>query len=188
MASSGSGSSTGWRMNGSRLGPADPAVERDQLLERAALLEIRVVEAADHDVGHVREPVRAEQVARRVRGERRQRVLALDRSVGEVVSAVGPERDRAALRGADEEPADVRVRAECRDQPRVALVDLLEREPARLLHQRDQPEVARAEHDDFPIRHVLLRALALLLVRLARSPRRRRARPSHAARRRRRSP
>ena len=42
-----------------RLGPSQPAVERDQLLERAALFEIRVVEAADHDVGHVGEPVRS---------------------------------------------------------------------------------------------------------------------------------
>ena len=46
----------------------------------------------------------------------------------------------------------------------MALVDLLEREPARLLHQRDQPEVSRAEHDDLPVRDVVLRALALLLV------------------------
>jgi hypothetical protein len=44
----------------SRLRPSHPAVERDQLLEGAALFEIRVVEAADHDVGHVRESVGAE--------------------------------------------------------------------------------------------------------------------------------
>jgi hypothetical protein len=37
-------------------------VERDQLLERAALVERRVVEAADRDVGHVREAVAAPQV------------------------------------------------------------------------------------------------------------------------------
>ena len=54
-----------------RLRPAEPAVEGDQLLEGAALLESRVVEAADHDVGDVREAVRAQQVPRRVRRERR---------------------------------------------------------------------------------------------------------------------
>ena len=147
-----------------RLRPSDPAVERDQLLEGTAFLEIGVVEAADHDVGHVSEPVGAQQVPRRVRRERRQRILALDGSLGEVVGAGGAEYDRTALRRADEEPADVRVRAERRDQPRVALVDLLEREPARLLHQRDEAEVSRAEHDDVPVRDVVLRALALLLV------------------------
>ena len=51
----------------SRLEPADAAVERDQLLEGAALVEIRVVEAPDHDVGDVREAVRPEQMLRRVR-------------------------------------------------------------------------------------------------------------------------
>ena len=34
-----------------RLRPSEPAVERDQLLERAALLELGVVEAVDQDVG-----------------------------------------------------------------------------------------------------------------------------------------
>ena len=58
----------------------------------------------------------------------------------------------------------MRVGAELRDQPRVALVDLLEREPARLLHQRDEAEVPRAEHDDLPVRDVVLRTLPLLLV------------------------
>ena len=48
-----------------RLGPAQSAVERDQLLERAALLELGVVEAVDHDVGDVLEAVGAQQVRRR---------------------------------------------------------------------------------------------------------------------------
>ena len=38
---------------------AHAAVERDQLLEGAALFELRVVEAVDEDVGGVREPVGA---------------------------------------------------------------------------------------------------------------------------------
>ena len=45
-----------------RLWPSETSVERDQLLERASLLELRVIEAADHDVCHVLEPVRAEQM------------------------------------------------------------------------------------------------------------------------------
>ena len=81
---------------------AEAAVERDQLLERAALVEQRVVEAADHDVGHVREAVGAPQVLGRVRREARERVLALDAAVGEVVRAARAERDRPVLLGADE--------------------------------------------------------------------------------------
>ena len=50
-----------------RLRPAEAAVEGDQLLEGAALVELGVVEAADHDVGDVREAVGAQQVARRGR-------------------------------------------------------------------------------------------------------------------------
>ena len=72
---------------GPRLVAAEAAVEGDQLLERAALVEVGVVEAADHDVGDVREAVGAQQVARRVRRERSERVLALDPAVGKVVGA-----------------------------------------------------------------------------------------------------
>ena len=44
------------------LSAADPPVERDQLLEGASLVELGVVEAADHDVGDVFEAVGAQQV------------------------------------------------------------------------------------------------------------------------------
>ena len=47
-----------------------------------------------------------------------ERVLALDAAVGEVVGAVGAERDRAVLGGADEQPADVGVRAQRGDAAR----------------------------------------------------------------------
>ena len=92
-----------------RLEPSDAAVERDQLLERAALLEIGVVEAPDHDVADMLEAVGPEQVLRRVRREQRERIRALDAALREVVGAVGAERDRAVLRGAQEQPADVGV-------------------------------------------------------------------------------
>ena len=62
----------------------------------------------------------------------------------------------------DEQPADVRMRAQRRDELGVAVVDLLEGEPAVELHEIDEPEVAGAEHDDVAIGDVVLRALLLL--------------------------
>ena len=116
----------------------------------------------------------------------RERVLALDAAVGEVVRAVGAERDRRRARTsgrAASRRAGARAARGC--SSRVALVDLLERQPAALLHQVDEAEVARAEHDDVAVGDVVLRPLLLLAPgRLAR----RRGRPSRSARRRRRSP
>ena len=77
-----------------RLRPAEAAVERDQFLERAALVEHWVVEAADHDVGDVREPVRAEQVLWRGRREAGERVLSFDSPSGEVMRSGRAEHDR----------------------------------------------------------------------------------------------
>ena len=45
-----------------RLEAAEPAVEADQLLEGAALFELGVVEAPDHDVSDMLEAVGAQQV------------------------------------------------------------------------------------------------------------------------------
>ena len=88
-----------------RLRAAEPAVEADQLLERAALVERRVVEAADHDVGDVREAVGAQQVLRRALGENGgERILALDAALVELVGAVAgrarPRRARPSARAA----------------------------------------------------------------------------------------
>ena len=80
-----------------RLEAAEAAVEGDQLLERAALVELGVVEAADHDVGDVLEAVGAQQVSRRGGRERSERVLALDPAVGEVVGTARAERDGPVL-------------------------------------------------------------------------------------------
>ena len=82
---------------GAGLQAADASVEADQLLERAALVELGVVEAADHDVADVLEAVGAQEVPGRGGRERRQRVLTLDAPVGEVVGAAGAERDRPVL-------------------------------------------------------------------------------------------
>ena len=50
---------------------------------------------------------------------------------------------------------------------RVPLVDLLDREPAALFHEVDEPEVAGAEHDDVAVGDVVLGPLLLLPGRLA---------------------
>ena len=61
-------------------------------------------------------------------------------------------------------------------RPRMALVDLLERQPPLLLHQVDEPEVARAEHDHVAGRR--RRSSTRFVGVLRRSPRRPRGRPS----------
>src|SRR5829696_7733299 len=43
-----------------RLKAAQPTVERDQLLEGTGVVELGVVEAADHDVGDMGKAIRAE--------------------------------------------------------------------------------------------------------------------------------
>ena len=179
----GTSSCAGWRMNGRVCSAAEAAVEADQLLERAALVELGVVEAAHHDVADVLEAVGAQEVLGRGGRERGERVLALDAAVREVVGAAGAEGDRPVLGRVNQQPADVRVLAERGQEPRVPLLDLLERQAAGLLHQVDEPEVAGAEHDDVAVarRHSSAASPA------SRSPRRRRARPSSSARRRRRS-
>jgi len=48
------------------------------------------------------------------------------------------------------------VLAERGDQLRVALLDLLQGQPARLVHQVDETEVPRAEDDRVLLAHVLL--------------------------------
>jgi hypothetical protein len=95
-----------------RLRATEPAVEGDQLLERAALVQRRVVEAAHHDVGDVREAVGAPQVPRGRGRERRERIVALDAIVVEPAGAVAAEHHRAVLGRAHHDPADVRVLAQ----------------------------------------------------------------------------
>jgi hypothetical protein len=73
---------------------------------------------------------------------------------------LAPSATGAVLGGADEQPADVRVLAEGGQQLRVPLVDLLERQPAALLHEVDEPEVAGAEHDDVAVETSFLAASA----------------------------
>ena len=74
-----------------------------------SFFELGVVEAADHDVGDVLEAVGAKQVPGRGRREGSERIVAFDPPLVEVMLAPGADRDGAALRRADEDPADVRV-------------------------------------------------------------------------------
>ena len=147
---------------------AHAAVEGDQLLEGAALLGHRVVEAVDHEVGDVREPVRATQVPRCVGREAGQRVLAGDGTVGEPLRAAGADRHRPVVRRARHHESDVRVLGQRRYEPGVLGTDLLEREPVWALPQVDEPEVARPQND-----HLVLRDLRIVGVvsRCDRSPR-----------------
>ena len=77
----------GMEDEGSRLRSPEPAVEADQLLEGTALLQVGVVEATDHHVGHVLEAVGPPQVLGGGRRERRERIPTLDPALVEVVDA-----------------------------------------------------------------------------------------------------
>ena len=105
------GSAAGWRMNARVCGPPSPPWNEISSSNAQPSSSVGVVEAADHDVGDVREAVGAQQVPRRARREVRERVLALDAAVVEVARAVAPSASGAVLVGADEQPADVRMLA-----------------------------------------------------------------------------
>jgi hypothetical protein len=78
------------RCAGQGLRATEASLEWDQLLERAALFEIGVVKAVGRDVGDGLEFVRSPQVSRRAGGEELQRVLALDPTVDQVLTAADP--------------------------------------------------------------------------------------------------
>ena len=88
----------------------------------------------------------------------RERVVALDAAVGEVARAA---RRRARPAPSRRERTSRSRRGGARGAPGSARgwrsLDLLERQPARLVHQVDEPEVARAEHDDVLAGDVVLR-------------------------------
>ena len=129
-APSGTGSSSsqslGWRMNGSRLGPAQAAVRSDELLERRDLAHLRVVLAEQQQVGRVGHRVLALEAHDRVRAEERRRVLALDVVLVEVADAARPEDHGAALARPDHQQPDARVRRQRGDEVRVELLELLD--------------------------------------------------------------
>ena len=74
-------------------------------------------------------------------GEVREGILALYAAVGEIAGTMPSEDDRPVVLRADEEPADVGVLAQRGQELRMALLDLLEREPPLFFHQIDEAEV-----------------------------------------------
>ena len=181
-----SGTRQSRRVEDERLGlrAAEAAVERDQLLEGAALVEVGVVEGADHDVGDVREPVRAEQVPRRVRREVRERVLALDPSVVQEVRPLAPIASAPCSSERTSSQPTCGCAASAGTSRGWRCVDLLARHPARLVHQVDEPEVPRREHDDVLSGDVVLRPLFCLRAGSCRLAERRCRRRGRARRRR----
>src|SRR5215218_4783746 len=113
-----------------------------------------------------------------IRGRRREvrkRIVAFDTTLVEEQRAGCTEDDRAMLRRANEEPPDVRMVAQRRDEIWMALVQFLEREPAPFLHEVDQAQVAGPEHDRVSPGDIVLRRLLLAAGRPRNGVRRHRA-------------
>ena len=131
-----------------RLRAAEAAVERDQLLEGAALVQHRVVERADHDVRDVREAVGAQQVprARWARtppaGRPPRRAPRPGSGVPVPPSATAP---CSSERTSSQPTWGCARSAGSRAGWRASISSM--RQPPRLLQQVDQPEVAGAEHE-----------------------------------------
>ena len=109
--------------------------------------------------------MRAEHVPGGVGAERSERVGAEDLAALQPVDAVRPDRQGAVALGVDEQEADPLVVSELLDQARVKRLDPLEREPARLAGEADQPEAARGHHGE--LGWLLLARTALTRVALA---------------------
>jgi hypothetical protein len=127
---------------------AHPSVRSDELFERGDFLHVGPVGRVDHDVRDVRKSVRAKHLRGRVRAERRERIITLDAAFVEIVHTAFPDRDRAALFGADEEKGDPRVLPERRDEERIALFELLQRHSLGNARKRDETEVPGRERHD----------------------------------------
>ena len=162
-----------------RLRPAEPAVERDQLLEGAALVERGVVEAADQQMSAT---CAKPSVRRRCCGacgeKRRERILALDPALLAGTGCRAAEHDRAVLA-----PSATSTQPMCGCsrsagmQRRDAAPSISSTVSRRsLLHQVDEAEIAGAEHDDVAAGDVVLLRLRLPPGRLAQ----RRGRPSRS--------
>ena len=72
-------------------------------------------------------------------------LATLATSRGQLELAVAGQHERASVRGRDEQEPDARVRAQGRQQLRVERVDPLPGDPAGLMGQVDQAEVARRQ-------------------------------------------
>lgn len=130
-------------MNGWACRPPSPP-RKEISSSNAEPLQFRIVEAVDDDVGHVLKPVGPAQVGGRTGREWGERVLALDEVAVQVSHPGRAEHDRTPLARAHEWEADVGMVTQGREQARVALLDLLDGQPSRLLHQVDEPQVPDA--------------------------------------------
>ena len=100
------------------------------------------------EVADVGEGVDAAEVVGGPRAEGRQRVLAVDPAVGEVVDAGPPDRHGPEGGGLDEHEPDPGVGREAGDEARIALVDLLQGRPPRHRREVDVGQVPAGPHDD----------------------------------------
>jgi hypothetical protein len=109
-----------------RLRPPHSPVRSDELLEGRDLVEVRPVGAVDDDVRAVGEGIGAPDVPGRVRPEGRERIVALDARLVEVVGAGAADRHRAVRLGAHEQEADPLVVAQGGDHSGVARLQPLQ--------------------------------------------------------------
>src|SRR5580765_2260246 len=147
----------------SSLGTAEPPVEGDQLLERAAFFQSVVVETPDHDVGDVGKAVCAQQMLGSVPRERCQWIDSVDAARGEVVRSRRAENDGPFFCASDQEPADVRVTPQRRQEARMSVVQFFERESAPFVHEINESQVSGAEDDHVTIRDIVFRLFLRLL-------------------------
>ncbi len=96
--------------------------------------------------GQCSKPSVRRDVVRRIGAERRQRVLAGDRAVGQTMDPAGAECERPVLLRAHEGEADSRVVEEGGHERGIELVDALQGDPPRLAREGDQPQ-APGGHD-----------------------------------------
>src|SRR5680860_523492 len=138
----------GVQYEGVALATAEPAVAPDQLLEGRYLVDLGPVGAVDQQVRAVGKARRPQQVVAGVRPVRRQRVLALNPIVFELVNAAGTERERPVTLRLGKHEADPGMATQSLDQAGVQLLDLLQADPPRQPRETDQAEAAGGHHRD----------------------------------------
>ena len=96
----------------------------------------------------MREAIGAAHVRGGVEPERRERVLALDEPLVQVVDAVGAEGHGAALLGANDDEADPGMLAQGRDQAGMQLTEPFQGHAAGLAREAHQPQTTRGHDHD----------------------------------------
>ena len=101
----------------------------DELLEGGDLAGLGVEQADDRDVADVLDGVEALEGRDGQLAVQRQRILALDAVLVEVVDAVLADQEQAVVSRTDHEHADAGMVGQRLDEVGIELVDLLERHP-----------------------------------------------------------